>query len=93
MVYDHRSIAERVSDLRRIMSRSESALDHLRQAQASLSTSSHGATTRVTQESLAQLVDINRKNIASTSQLLDALDLASAQMADVDRQLAWRFGF
>ncbi|WP_421840125.1 hypothetical protein [Mycobacterium sp.] len=91
LVYDGDRIVENIGGLRRYLSLSDSRLDQIDHVQASLDTLSQGQAAAATQNRLTQLLDINRRASNAISRAIDALDLATTQFLDGDRQQAQRF--
>ncbi|WP_421845167.1 hypothetical protein [Mycobacterium sp.] len=91
LVYDQEGIAAGIGGLRRVLSKSESALDRIDQTQASLATISEGHAAGASQERLSQLTEIQRRIIDVTMQALAYLDLASTNIRNLDNNLAQRF--
>lgn len=89
--YDHAGIADGVGRLRRVVSRSQTALDRIGQTQASLAEGSAGQTVGASQEALNRLAHMHRRTIDTARRALDYLDLADGQMQRLDRELARRF--
>ncbi|WP_421844848.1 hypothetical protein [Mycobacterium sp.] len=88
LVYDREGIADGIDRCRRVISRSQSALDQLRELEASLDASAEGQTAQAAHERLTPLVRMNQKAIADALRTLDYLDLATTNMDNLDRGLA-----
>lgn len=91
LVYDRDGIAENIVGLRRSLSRSNSILDQIDHVQASLDELSQGQTAAASLNRLTQLRNMNRRTSNTISQIIDALDLATTEFLDGDRQQARRF--
>ena len=88
LVYDREGIADGIDRCRRVISRSQSALDQLREIEASLDAGAEGQTAQAAHERLTPLVQMNQKAIADALRTLDYLDLATTNMDNLDRGLA-----
>lgn len=81
MLYDYGSLDDASRSLRKEISRSQSTLDHIQDAQTSLDTNSKSQTAEATQERLAHFIHVNRSNISMALQALGYLALATPRHA------------
>ncbi|WP_421841634.1 WXG100 family type VII secretion target [Mycobacterium sp.] len=91
VVRDYEGISETVSNMRQVVSRSESALDQIGQAQNALAESAEGQTRAASQALLTQLTQTNRRIIDVTLRTLGYLDLANTEFRGFEGDLAQRF--